>query len=121
MTATPATESQIRYATELQNHIQYKIANIRFDREVMRPGFHPDRDTEPWASRYAEVRAIREAGDKDRAKELKNQLRADEQAAAEQAMDDYLTRRAELAETDLSTLDKDQMSSWIDAAKAHQI
>lgn len=111
-----ATDAQIRYATELQAKIREKLT-YTFDRDVMRQAFLPDKDTEL----QAQVRQARAEGRTDDVKTLREQVKQRQHEQAEQAMDAYLARRAELAETDLTTLDKYGISAWIDDAKRHQL
>jgi|SRR5690625_480508 len=115
MTTTTATEAQITYATNLQTEIIEKL-DWNFDRDMMRGQFTPAKDE----ATMAQVRELRAEGRTDEAKALSQQARADAAAQADANMDAYLARRSELAEVDITALDKEEISAFIDDAKRHQ-
>lgn len=110
-----ATAAQLRYASELQDAIREKLT-WHFDRDVMRRAFLPDKDKQI----QEQVRQARAEGRLDDAKALSQQAKQRQLDQAEAAMDAYLARRAELAETELTALSKQEISAWIEDAKAHQ-
>jgi len=111
MSTTP-TERQIAYARQLQADIRERLT-WEFDRDALRPSFLPPLDPET----MARVRALRAEGRHDEARALQAEARAEQRAAAEAAIDAYLVRRQELADADIDSMDRDQISRFIDAAK----
>ena len=111
-TTTTPTERQIAYARDLQAGIRERL-DWAFDRENVRGSFTPALNPEM----MSRVRELRAEGRKDEAKALTEQARAEQRTAAEAAMDAYLARRQELADADIDSMDRDQISVFIDEAK----
>ncbi|BBY78845.1 hypothetical protein H7I53_18020 [Mycolicibacterium pulveris] len=109
---TTATERQIAYARQLQADIRERIT-WEFNRDTVRGSFTPELNPET----MARVRALRAEGRRDEAKALTAEARADQRAAADAAIDAYLVRRQELADADIDSMDRDQISAYIDDAK----
>lgn len=110
--STPPTDRQKKYARDLQEWLQEKTT-FHFDRNIMLRAFLPDPDQEL----LNQAIAARKAGDHERDKEIQKQEREQQRERAHQAMDNYLARLNEMAEMDISTLDRAQLSAWIDEAK----
>lgn len=108
------TEAQIAYAAKLQAEIRERTT-FYFDRDLMRGEFLPEAIEHP---EQATMVALRRDGRTDEAKALRAEIKEWRRAEAERRMDAYLARRAEIAETDLTTLDKADISAWIDNAKS---
>jgi hypothetical protein len=94
-----ATAAQVRYATKLQADLRERIT-WPLDRDILARALRP-----PTANMLAnpEDRAAARA--------------AIEAYDPNAAIDAWIARRADLADTDLATLDGTQMSAWIDAVK----
>lgn len=112
MNTTP-TERQIAYARQLQAGIRERLT-WTFDRDAVRSGFTPPLNPET----MARVRELRAEGRTAEAKALTEQARAEQRAATDAAIDAYLARRQELADADLDSMDRDQISAFIDDAKS---
>jgi len=111
MTTTP-TARQIAYARDLQAGIRERLTRT-FDRDLVRPSFTPPLNPET----MARVRALRAEGRTAEARALTEQARAEQRAATDAAIDAYLARRQELADTDLDSMDAGHISAFIDEAK----
>ena len=112
MSTTP-TDRQKKYARDLQEWLQEKTT-YRFNRDVMLRAFLPDRNQEL----INQAIAAKNAGDRDTEREMNKIARAEQRERAYQAMDSYQIRLNLIAQMDISTLNRAQMSRWIDEAKS---
>lgn len=104
---------QTAYATELRDGIREHLT-WTIDRDTLVRSFLPEPDREL----NAQANAARKAGNIEEARALRKRANALQLDQAHNALDAYLARRQELADTDIDTMDAAQISTYITAAKA---
>lgn len=115
MTTTP-TDRQIEYAVSLQNRLHTQSNNPWiWDSGEIFQFFQPELDPEM----TAQIREARESGDQDKFRRLRRERREQRNNATREAMTHHRARQSELASMDLSDLDREELSDWIDTAKQH--